>query len=687
MGQFLNAVQAGSVPGPLRRQFRLAQWDAKFAQLGSDDDDKRLHDLGRLIFGKAEAIRGQLRITLSKELSPTSKVRALVALANQNMILVREKAGQAMAEVVERTDRPLVTDITGVKIELPVGVGYTVDEINQSVVDGLEVPLRVILEGTQDLSGTPKFSKLSWADATLDFNLGNFYAFLEGLWDDCLWNGYTCERFGSVLRFAPTELFWEELKAASEARAGNLAMQFFGIWGAHYEGLMLAGRTPRSNLKHVSEIRRKARRQVVRFAANGEHVAGTQYLDAARAYASEPYYGGLLHEAQDRLDGGSLNSLLNGWAVASSVSRALHRRAANLKRPEALSQVSWLPDCAAVVDRTTLVDAVKSGANLSFKHANAVVEFLTFRGRPEQELWAQPFVPFSQTALGPVFGAAEHANLRRLVDVWMRQLEVDMGRRGPAFERHVRSTIARLVKDSILRESASCLAEAFVFRPTGARSEEMDLVLRVGDAVVVGEAKCSVVPTEAKQYAMHRRMVIDAVAQVKRKAQSVTENSIEFREQLKVRGISLPERFRVIPAVVLNGAVNAGISVGDVAVVDLHVFETFFCGELIDLATITAAEGVQTVSKRVLYGNAEEAAERIERLLSAPIQMEAFLNGVVPRWVPMPAVDEVDWAAEYLCMDCKPKAVMEIPPEVPGAGKSAKKPPGYWTLYQGSSAT
>lgn len=657
MGNFVKAVQDGSVPGPLRRQFRKKDWRAKFSELGSDEDDRRLHEMGHLIFEKAQAIRGQLRITLAENISASTKLRALVALSNQNMILVRRKAEVSMTEVAGSIERPLVTDLAGVKIDLPVGAGYTVDEINQSVVDGVEVPIRVILDANSDLSGAPRFGSLDWRDVAVDFNLGNFYSFLEGLWDDCLWNGYVHEDRGRVLKFAPKETFWEELKSASLARADNLAMQFFGIWGAHADQLKRAGGVLRSNVKHVSEVIREGRRQVVRFADPGEHESVAEYLDAARAYASEPYYEGLIREPQTLLGGGSLNDLLSGWAVASSVSRALHRRVVQAERSIGASQIGWLPECAPVIERAALIQGVEGGARLTYKVSSAVVEFLTFRGKPGQELWAQPFVPVGSSTLGPIFGAAEHANVRRLIDVWMRQLDIDMGRRGPAFERYVRQELKELASESSLRNSAECLLDAFVFRPSAGRSEEMDVVMRVGDAILVGEAKCSVVPTEAKQFAMHRRLIVEAVEQVKRKVASATCAPVEFRAQLRAKGIDVPEVFRVIPAVILSAAVNTGMSVNEVAVVDLYVFRTFFSGELVDLASLSSEGGMQTVSKRLLYGDAGEASARLEGLLRSPAQMEAFVSGLSSRWVPIPQIGEGDWAAEYFCLECVPRPV------------------------------
>ena len=80
-----------------------------------------------------------------------------------------------------------------------------------------------------------------------------------------------------------------------------------------------------------------------------------------------------------------------------------------------------------------LAQAIAAAVNIQLIQARAILEFLIFRGDDGQELWAQPLVPISIEGVSPMFAATTSPNLGRLVDIWMRQIGIDLGLRGTAF--------------------------------------------------------------------------------------------------------------------------------------------------------------------------------------------------------------------------------------------------------------
>ena len=229
-----------------------------------------------------------------------------------------------------------------------------------------------------------------------------------------------------------------------------------------------------------------------------------------------------------------------------------------------------------------------------------------------------------------------------------------MGRRGLPFERYLRERILRDIKRSRLLSGTRVLDYGLKFRPTEGREEEIDLVIVFGDLVILGEAKCSVAPTEAKQYARHRDLVIGATAQIKRKALAVSDHRSIFRTRLKEFGIELSPDFNILSVVVMNDAIHSGMPVNGVPIIDEHILSIFFSGEIVDVAErLTTGEFVP-LQKRTLYANVAEAIEMAEAFFSAPPQFDVFLNGVTQRDVTVPAINDDDWAAVYVAYDCVP---------------------------------
>lgn len=651
MGRFHESVQRDDVVGPLRREFKLSKWNSAFKELANDEADSDLHRVGLLIHAKAKTIRAELKVTTRAEVSATTKLRAFVAIANHNFLVVAQKAREAFEAAVQTDDRILTSDLRSIKFPLPIGEDFSPDELIQSTVDAVQISLKVILRDAPPLSGSPKFGSADWQGFRFDFNLGQAYFSIEELWDECLWNGYRMNSVDQKLVFRPVDQFWITLRAASRARHDNLILQFFSMAKQHESRI---GQLGRLGFQDIEKIKKVGRKQIIKLAPKNCPTKQGAHLASLFAYASEPYYEVILNEARPSLADGTLNELLRGWAVIIRSANTLKSQVEKLKFPESDNPNTWLPAHAPVLQLDVLRRAIAESIGISYQRANALLHFLTYRGEPDQELWAQPLVSVGDSVLAPVFAVTEHPNLRRVVDVWLRQLDIDMGLRGPAFEQHLRERIQRDINRSPLLGDARVLNTGLKFRPPENREEEIDLVVVIGDLVILGEAKCSVSPTEAKQYARHRNLVIGATAQIQRKAESVSNHRVSFQARLNDFGISLPSNFIILPVVVLNDAIHSGMPVNGIPVIDEHIFSVFFAGEIVDVAERGSNGDFASLRKRTLYASASDAVGKAAHFFSAPPQLDVFLHGLIERSARMPAIREADWEADYLVYDCIP---------------------------------
>ena len=660
MGDFLRAVQSESVLGPTRRGFTRKQWQARHDELSSDAADESLRDAALRIFDKANAIRGALRLTFAEGINTTTKVRAFTALVNYNLCALQTKTREAMAEfarkyTAERPGSPLMAhELAALRIPLPIGAEYRPDEIVQAMVDGVQVPLKRILESTPQPNGNPQFSKLNWNDVLNDLDLGILYAHVEGLWDDCLWNYYTVDSVGPTLTFAPNKVHWQVLEAITRTRYYSLASEFAVRAQDTYTALFEIGQLPQLGSLCVREVSKTGKRQEIRLGTSQDSEAARS-LFIMRAHATEPYYLELLNEAQQRLAGASLNQLLTGWTVISSAAAILRQSClAETIKPSAEPR-DWMPKFAPTLQITALKRAIATAASCTYQQAGSIVGFLTFSGHADQELWAQPLLPAIETTVLPVFAATTSPNLRRLMDVWLRQLGVDLGLRGPAFEAHVRQSLQENIANCPLFASTSkCLATGLRFMPPAEREEEIDVVAVVGNTLLIGESKCFLEPTEPKEVARHREKVLEAVEQVRRKADAVERHIDEFRVRALAAGLSVPTEVQVQPLVILNNAIHAGIAIDGVPVVDQHILGVLFRGELVELAVKAGGKPFAPIRKRVLFDSPASASDVLTPFLSAPPQMEPLRKGVTPRWVPILRVSEGDWAGQFLTVSCVP---------------------------------
>lgn len=662
MGQFTDRVQSGEIPGPLRRNFTPGGWDRVFAaSCNPDEHDRCIHEAALVIYSKLESIRSRLKLSSSNILSATTKLRAFVAGANHNFLIASRQAKEALSKAGAERETSGVEGfrpeqlLAEVKIKLKGGFEWSPDEIVESIVDGIEVPVRFALQGRPSLAGNPRMNQIEWSDIALELNLGVMFRHAENLWDDCLWNGYRVINKDSLKAFIPQDLDVAKGHVIGQARRFTLAMGYKFMATKYHRGLLARGLLPR--LHEVRAIEQHGKRQVLKISKPGEHTETQENLLVMRGYVTEPYYSELLEEALPSMGGLTLSSVLDAWTIISRAAQVLVEHLTEKEarlNPDSPAH-TWLPEYAPTLQVDALVQALSAAAAIKPADGKRLVEFFTFRGTAGQEIWASPLVPVGEKTVSPVFGAVIFPNLRRLVDVWMRQLGIDLGRRGPAFEAHVRTSVSQSIACSkVLAGQSICIKDSYTFRPVAGRKEEIDLLFVIGSTVFLGEAKCILEPTDAKGIAMYRKTVLGAAKQAKRKAQALIENRDAFVADVKRFDIDLPRDFTVVRFVIVSSATHVGIPADGVPVVDEYILDRFLAGELDDVAVNGRDLQIQEQVKTIFYTDVADAQAKAPRYFAEPPQVQRLLEGLVERFVPMYPIDDQDWRGVVMTLECLP---------------------------------
>lgn len=672
MGEFkkrarLDMKAEGHIPGPLQKKFTPQRWEKAFKECGDpDDEDLGLYVAALAIHEKLSAIRANLKVSISEELTPTTKLRCFVAAANHSTLLASKKAKEAIAKAAEeRAKRSLkgfsLEELTAVKLTLLGGAQASPDAVVESLVDGIEMPVGFVLSSSPDLAGNPNLKQVRWVDIAIELNLGIFYRFAEDVWDDCLWNGYKLLDQDKRRFFYPTQPAYQKAHVMGIARRRSLAMAF-SVVARQFQLQMAAAGLAVDGIREVREIEKVGKRQVLKVSKPRELTEAQDQLMALRAYASEPYYSELLQEQAPNLNGLTLNDVLAAWTVISRASKllmeALDAKAGDGK-DDAPPQ-SWLPQYAPTLQVDALVAGLRAAAGFGPQAARSLIDFLTYRGGRDREIWSQPLVPVGPSTVAPVFAAIFEPNLRRLVDIWMRQAGIDMSKRGEAFEAHIRAVVQQAISESkLLSGHATSISEDYTFTPSGQGGVQFDLLFILGTTIFVVEAKCVLEPTEAKGVAMHRKTVMEAADQALLRAQVLDANRPAFIADMKRRfDMVVPDDFSPVPLVLVSTATHVGVPAKGVAVIDEFILERYLAGELEDLAVQGFGFEVVDRAKILFYTDAKEAETRAAKYFANPPQMRRFVQGVGAELTPLPAVAEGDWEGAVVSLSCHPEGAL-----------------------------
>lgn len=654
MDSFLKMVRHGQIDGPRKRTFTPEAWRIALEKYGSGDEvAQRLYTSGLRIHSKLAEIRDLLSKLKLNSLSTNTRALALVAVANHQYEAFDFQLRQASAlstDGVEPRERR-VLDLAATQVTLASGQSVQADSALGSMLDGIQIPLKVALQGRRRVSDD-SFADVPWNDVRIEVNLGILYDQAEALWEDCVWNGYVVA--GQDRKVIAVPLDPEAKRGMHAAVARKLVL---GIESMSYamraieqaQSLGLPGR-----LKEVQSIETIDDTQNIVVSSQAMDPRGQALLHAILVTACPEFLGAILEEPRERLAGLSILQLLDGWMVVSGVASALWEKTSPLlRRPSSSSEssVSDMREYIPFLDKEALSKAIHEAANLPLNGARAIVDFLTFGGSDGQEFWTQPLVGVDDSnKLYPVAGAiVAPPNIRYVAERWMAQLGVDLDSRGPAFENHIRDVLIEAVSTSPLLSTVAKVApQDYTFRCPDQRFAQIDALFCVGARVFVIEAKCILEPTDAGSSGTHRAAVVGAAAQAKRRVALIEEFKEHFIEDVKRFGWTLPADFRIYPLVAVSTWAHVGVSASNVPVIDELVLQRFFAGKFTRLGLQFADMSVEQEIDEVFYASAEEAEATVALYFEAPPQLQQYTKNLVLTTVPLYAVSDTDWYGETL---------------------------------------
>jgi hypothetical protein len=189
----------------------------------------------------------------------------------------------------------------------------------------------------------------------------------------------------------------------------------------------------------------------------------------------------------------------------------------------------------------------------------------------------------------------------------------------------------------------------------GSDREEIDLLIRIGSLILVGEAKCQLFPASAIETSRYRERLREGAEQASRKAEAVRQNVSDVFIALDFDNDS---DITVVPFVLSNTPIGSGFPIDGVAVCDLLYFGTLLRDGGLRTMAILNRDGVQDQGIfNEYYKNQTEAEKRIPELLIDQPVVKVFKKMVKKRARPMPILfNRVKIAEVYYAVSTDPSS-------------------------------
>jgi hypothetical protein len=605
LGNFLEQVRRGQVEQPRHQAFDPMAWRSAFEMLRSDTVDDELFAAGRWFHARLPALWDQVGGAVAG-LPRSLLLQALCGASNLEGVLAERELMEGAK--LRATNPPFAHSLFQQKIALALGTEVTADQVFSSVGDALSLGLKHVFrkvppDRVGDVGTRREDAGLPIRELLRNFQIIDM---LEDDWSRCLYLDQQLNREPNraVFRYRDGALAGAVAVADHQSRSReiNEGMQIRELWRA--------GIAPTRRIKSVDqlELKRGRLRFSLRLPRPGRDEVPSGLL--TRHGIETSHIEDLLDVALPNEPGLTLNHLLDAFEALHSLGARLRpklgdRLRANEEAGRGVTLGNIL-DMAPQVQVDDLVRLVTKATGMDLRRARRAITFLTYEGKARDGVWAKPLIAVRDRFVALALDAVHRPNAERMLDHWLLDGGLSASERGMRFESYARRSLAASAAgNERLAGSFNVFPRSVQIGPKG-QSRDVDLLLRLGSTVFIGELKCKISPATPKDLRWHFEAIEQAAGQARLRAKLAGAALGELAAMLEFRGP--PYALRVVPFVLINGEVGIGRAVDGIPVVDLVSLHNYFYDGALGMAGDADGQSHVRVS---YYRNAAEAEQNL----------------------------------------------------------------------------
>jgi len=627
-----------SIAHPTADRFDFDAWMAVLPQDYSGRDET-LIQTALLVNEQVRELRDDYIAKAFTDLSPAQLVMLAVADANRGYLLIQHKVREATKAQASKTKAAHFSALGQLPITSHEGASpQSGADLNTAMIDSLPHWFAAAAQLPDKPEVDQDFAEAGLRGEAL-FSLNN--AFRE-VWQQVLWSPWRIEITDCQVLVNPLHPEDEAMWRVWDWREQSLLHQG-AILNRHLDQRIPQtlitspiARTVRSfapGTPPVIELGSPSAEQVM------EHRSTVDILDGS--------YVEIFLDQSLNVDGVTPRLLAHATLVLQDL---LASALPNEPDPARADQL-WIERMSCRMPRASIVTTIEQALGVAAALADALIRSLTsdpwgsLNKLFNPGIWHRPLIATKDGGdLMIVAGALIWGSSLRAVERWLQEgngTDLSKTSNGERYERNLRDRVAAaLAGNPILKEAASDV----VHLSAGKGREEIDLVLRIGQTVIVGEIKCFLKPTEPGERFDYLRKLEEASAQARRKAKWLGANTHLIADI--TLGAS-PEAIRFLPLVIVNQSNGASWSFDGCAVTDARWFELFLSsGDYHSAAALTLDGSAGPVFKLdQLYNSAWEAERALPAIFEAHPGLHFFRTAV-------------DWSAVQIPLTKRRSALM-----------------------------
>lgn len=271
------------------------------------------------------------------------------------------------------------------------------------------------------------------------------------------------------------------------------------------------------------------------------------------------------------------------------------------------------------VKKQTLKDYFKKTAKYSDNQILIFLNLLTQKGNKHNLFLysiyeVEDYYYFSHSSI-------KRANMLYLVDKWLEVGRCDLAERGFKFEDYIKNFLRteklnEFAKFKLIEQSKF----SFLDENSNNAEEEIDLLIKTDNTLIIGEIKCSMYPFNPNDFYSAYQTIKKAKKQVARKAKFLEDNWGKFEHILGKKG-----QIKIQRIIILNFPHFAGRIIDEIPIADFYLFLSYFKSGKLTNVKIEKKKGM-TVNEIKYYNSIQSFEDNFSQFFNNPIPIEELFS-------------------------------------------------------------
>lgn len=609
--QFVSKIVKGRIKPPIRADFSLEKWNEEWTKVEANSSarDKKVHTMGIIMDGVLSDIREKLA-DLYRQAPKTNHEKLMISyIASSN------RTSAVALKLAKRTPTTNANDIM-LKANSR-GNKQSLGEIVHGAVDGFQLAIRQCMKGIENNS------QITSSDDPIDEMvfiqqeswLSQLYHTYIHLWQCVLWSDYNLvdvDVENKIFRIeqpnTPFEIAFNNSSQRKESLSAQMTLiatrpniaQFFD--GDKYIFIT------RDNKKRVAKVASisNATRELKTINAQwrmGEHDLEDHF---PKEWLNNDFGKGFC-----------LSEVLNIMRVLMLIANTETEK---YPEDDSAFNVNKLREFCPTVQASSLERALYEATEINVLKVSKILDFLTFNSSPTGDIWCQPLVKLKKNKYALLTSALNAPVIFRLFERWAYLFDIDLSKKGTTYETKVVDEINSALRSNEFITDYDNAVSKRIKIISG--EEEIDLLARVDDLILIGEAK-SIVTTDSEISKYRTSEILQhAGEQVLRKTEFLKANLEAVFERLNW-SYDANKDYKFAGFIINSSRIFVGHAFNSIPVVDEKILRAYFSSNEIDLLTVISQNKFKPIAWYRLYNNINELKDNFSKYIATPPQLNA----------------------------------------------------------------